>query len=268
MVEFLLVDGSYYSFYRYFALLNWWKHSHPDEELPDPSQNEDFVTRFRAVFIKKIKEFIKKLKMNDPVIIVGLDCPRTDIWRNELFDSYKANRVYDDKFMGGSIFKMVHKEELFRQAGANMTIRHPHLEADDCLALTTKNILGLIPHAKITIITSDMDYLQLACENIRLVNLKYKDLTDSKNCFKNKEKDLFCKIVMGDKSDAIPSIFKKCGIKTAAKCYEDKEYFHNRLKQEDAYERYELNKKLVDFRKIPQKLVDEFNSGKYTTNYT
>ena len=43
MVEFLLVDGSYYSFYRYFALLNWWKHSHPDEELPDPSQNEDFV---------------------------------------------------------------------------------------------------------------------------------------------------------------------------------------------------------------------------------
>ena len=29
--------------------------------------------------------------MKDPVIIVGLDCPRTDIWRNELFDSYKAN---------------------------------------------------------------------------------------------------------------------------------------------------------------------------------
>jgi len=268
MAEFLLIDGSYYSFYRYFALLNWWKHSHPGEELEDPSKNEDFVIRFKTVFTKKIKEIIKKLKMKSPIVIVGLDCPRKDIWRNDLFDSYKANRVQDDNFMGGSIFKMVHREELFRQAGANMTIRHPHLEADDCLALTTRNILGLMPHAKITIITSDMDYLQLACENIRLVNLKYKDLTDSKNCFKDKNKDLFCKIVMGDKSDGIPSIFKKCGIKTAEKCYENKEYFHNRLKQENAYERYELNKKLVDFREIPKYLVDEFNSGKYTTNYT
>ena len=267
MTEFLLIDGSYYNFYRYFALMQWWKHSHPDEQLDNPSENEDFVTRFKAVFNGKIKEIIKKLKMKSPIIIVGKDCPRQNIWRKELFADYKASRVYDENFKGGSIFKMVYEEELFKKAGAKMLLRHPHLEADDCIALVTRNILNVTPQAKITIITSDMDYLQLACDNIRLVNLKYKNLTDSKNSFKDKEKDLFCKIVMGDKSDDIPSIFKKCGIKTAAKCYEDKEYFNKKLKQEDAYERYELNKKLVDFREIPQKLVDEFNTGQYTINY-
>ena len=51
--------------------------------------------------------------------------------------------------------------------------------------------------------------------HIKLYNLKFKDLTQSKSCFQNPEKDLFCKIVSGDKSDGIPSVFKKCGIKTA-----------------------------------------------------
>ena len=31
--QFLLIDGSYFMFYRYFALLQWWKHSHPDEPV-------------------------------------------------------------------------------------------------------------------------------------------------------------------------------------------------------------------------------------------
>lgn len=266
--QFLLIDGSYYMFYRYFALLQWFKHSHPDEDLKNPAENNDFMERFKSVFKSKIKECIKKLKLKDPIIIVGLDCRRCDIWRNDLFDSYKGNRIKQDEFMGGPIFKIVHEEELFKQAGVHMTIKHPKLEADDCIALTIRNIRNVSPESLITVITSDMDYLQLAGEKTKLFNLKYKDLTTSKNCFKNKEKDLFCKIVMGDKSDGIPSIFKKCGIVTAAKCFDDKDYFNKKLEKENAYELYEKNRNLIDFRCIPQKLVDEFNTGKYTTRYT
>ena len=51
--QFLLIDGSYYMFYRYFALLNWWKLAHPDEILENPSENKDFMERFRVVFKKE-----------------------------------------------------------------------------------------------------------------------------------------------------------------------------------------------------------------------
>jgi hypothetical protein len=113
-----------------------------------------------------------------------------------------------------------------------------------------------------------MDYLQLADEKTKLFNLKYKDLTMSKNCFKDKKKDLFCKIVMGDKSDGIHPIFKKCGIKTAAKCYDDPEFFKSKMEKEpESKEKLEKNTLLIDFRKIPQKLVNEFNTGEYTTKY-
>ena len=40
---FIFVDGSYYCFYRYYALLNWWKSAHQDEPLGDPFENEIFL---------------------------------------------------------------------------------------------------------------------------------------------------------------------------------------------------------------------------------
>ena len=33
---FIFVDGSYYCFYRYFALMQWWKNAYPEETLDDP----------------------------------------------------------------------------------------------------------------------------------------------------------------------------------------------------------------------------------------
>ena len=38
-------------------------------------------------------------------------------------------------------------------------------------------------------------------------------------------------------------------------------------KEPEAKEKFEKNTLLIDFRKIPQKLVDEFNTGEYTTKY-
>jgi len=270
MNQFLLIDGPYYTFYRYFALLQWYRHRKAIDELKTPEGVEKFIDKFRELFSKKMKEVIKKLKLENPIIIAGLDCPRTDIWRKSLFPEYKAHRhaVLGEEYVETELFKIMRNEELFKQAGAHMLLRHPKLEADDCLALCVRNIRRVQPKASITIITSDLDYLQLADETTRLFNLKYKDLTESKNSFKDKEKDLFCKIVAGDKSDGIPGIFKKCGIKTASKYYENRTLFEEKLKQENAGELFQKNKQLIDFDMIPQQYVDEFNSGKYTTNYT
>jgi len=262
MQQFLLVDGSYYLFYRYFAMVQWYKHSHPGEVLVDPAENKDFMERFRAVFVKKFHEIVKKLKLENPIIIVALDCFRKDIWRRTLFKTYKDNRVGHIPL--SSVFHLLNFEKLFKEARVNMVMRHPRLEADDCIALSIRNIRKICPSSKVYIIASDMDYLQLADENTIPIDLRFRRLTSSKTSFGDAKKDLFCKIVMGDKSDNIPSVFKKCGIKTAEKCYENPDLFKQKLEKECAYAKYELNRKLIDFNGIPQVYVDEFNSGEYT----
>ena len=63
---------------------------------------------------------------------------------------------------------------------------------------------------------------------------------------------------MGDSSDNISSVLKKCGPKTAIKCFENREYFDERMKKEDAYLKLELNKTLVNFDCIPEQYKQEF----------
>jgi 5'-3' exonuclease len=160
--------------------------------------------------------------------------------------------------MGGPFFKIAH-QELWEKAGIKTIISYPELEADDCIALTVERIKETVPDANIYIIANDMDYLQLACNNVFIYNLKYKNLCDSKNCTKDAECDKFCKIVCGDKSDNIPGIFKKCGIKTAIKYYNDQTLFNSKLKENNNSEKqFLLNKKLIDFNEIPINLKSGF----------
>ena len=134
---FIFVDGSYYCFYRFFALTNWWKNAYPTEPLNDPFQNKKFVDKFKKTFVENLLQIPKKLKINkdiNPIMIVGKDCKREQIWRMEIFPQYKANRIQDG-FMGGPFFKMAYEEELFQKGGAKAVLKHSKLEADDCIAI-------------------------------------------------------------------------------------------------------------------------------------
>ena len=269
---FIFVDGSYYCFYRYFALLQWWKNAYPEEPLDDPYSNEKFVEKFRKTFVDNLEQIPKKLKIHKdtvkakqpsvkPILIIGKDCKRENIWRNELFANYKANRANgpEDGFMGGPFFKMAYEEDLFVKGGAKAILRHPRLEADDCIALSVKYLTKKYPLCRIYIITSDKDYLQLNAHNVDLFTLTYKNLAEGKTATGNAEDDLRIKILMGDTSDNIPSVFPKCGLKTAQKCIEDEEFFKKKMGDNQTYyAQYELNEKLVSFDKIPTELVDEF----------
>ena len=262
---FIFVDGSYYCFYRYFALQQWWKNAYPEETLDDPIQNKKFVDKFRKTFVENLQQIPNKLKINKdpvkPIMIVGKDCKRENIWRNEIFNNYKSNRKNgpEDGFMGGPFFKMAYEEELFQKGGAKVILKHPRLEADDCIALSVKYLSNKYPLCKIYIITSDRDYLQLNADNVDLFTLTYKNLTDSKTATGNAKDDLRIKIIMGDSSDNIPSVFPKCGIKTAQKCIEDEEFFKKKMNNnEEYYKRYKLNEQLIDFNMIPSNYADEF----------
>ena len=259
MTNFVLIDGSYYCFYRYYATTQWFRLAKSEEVLGEPLQNTMFVEKFRKTFVEKIGETISKLKIDNPIIMVGKDCPRKNIWRMELFPDYKGTRGQDAGFQGGPFFKMAYDDKLFEEGGAKLILSYKTLEADDCIAITVKHLLSKYEDAKIWVITSDMDYLQLASDQVKVYTLKHQDITESKNCFKDPDKDLFCKIVSGDKSDNIPSVFKKCGIKTAEKYWNDQVKFQEKLDGDpEAAKIYELNKTIIDFKNIPQTLVDGF----------
>jgi len=273
---FILVDTSYWIFYRYYAIIQWWNHAKQDNPLgANPYENEEFLEKFVKTFtesIIKIKKILfkkqttkqttkqsKKPKV-ECTIIAARDCHRKDIWRNSVYSDYKETRDKDDSFMGGPFFNHAYQEDhkLIYSAGVNHVLQFPTFEADDIIALTKNFIRNKYPKAKIFIIANDHDYLQLLDDDTEIVNFQNKFLKESKNVFTEPQKNLFYKIVLGDKSDNIKPIFKKCGPKTCEKYYENEELFLQALKKEEAQEKYELNKKLVSFLEIPQELITNF----------
>ena len=56
----IMIDLSYFIFYRYYALMGWWKLAKPDDILGNPIENEEFVEKFKKTFVDKINEIPKK----------------------------------------------------------------------------------------------------------------------------------------------------------------------------------------------------------------
>ena len=49
---YIFIDGSYFCFYRYYSLLNWWKNAYPEEPLGDPFLNQTFIDKFKKTFVE------------------------------------------------------------------------------------------------------------------------------------------------------------------------------------------------------------------------
>jgi len=261
----IYIDGSYFIFYRIFALCIWWKNAHKNEPLTDPSTNIEFVDKYKKVFIDKVKEIPKKLglKKQPNRIFVGRDCTQETIWRNSLFAEYKHGRndVKNKEVNISFFFKLTYDEQLFEKAGVEIIYSHENLEADDCIYLASKKHISHDNTLKCFIIASDHDYLQLASDMLRIFDLKYKDLTTSKTSYADAYKDLFMKIILGDKSDNISPVFKnkRFGKTKAENCYDDKELFNQYLLEDiTANEQYEKNCLLIDMKNIPIDLVNSF----------
>jgi 5'-3' exonuclease len=269
---YLLIDASYLIFYRYYALIQWWKFANRDIELPhNPYECEEFVAKFNKLMIESIETIKKKLKINkkEVIVYVARDCHRKDIWRNAIYNKYKESRYADDEFMGGNFFKHVYANDnqiLKNASHINTVFSFPSLEADDIIAITKNIIRQKYPEAEIIIIASDHDYLQLLDNNTQIITLKYKNLRENPKVFEESEKNLFYKIMMGDKSDCISPVFKRCGVKNVEKYFNDSEQLKIDLEKYDAKDIFERNNTLINFAKIPCELVEQF-IDKYKTVY-
>ena len=84
----ILIDNSYYIFNRYFATVRWFKQRQEDFEInhEDIIQNKEFIIAFIKHFEADIKKLTKKFKTIKENIIFCIDCPRSTIWRNNIYD--------------------------------------------------------------------------------------------------------------------------------------------------------------------------------------
>ena len=97
--HYLLIDGSYYVFYRFYAISRWMSVAKKDEDITKPIENDIFVEKFQKTFISKIHDFIKYFKLPENTIkIVAQDCHRSNIWRMDIYSQYKGNRTTDDEW--------------------------------------------------------------------------------------------------------------------------------------------------------------------------
>ena len=119
----------------------------------------------------------------------------------------------------------------------------PHLEADDLIALTVMNE----PNWDITLVSTDKDFYQLhAYKNFH----QWDPIKEEYIQVMNPEAALMEKIVLGDRSDNIPSLKKGVGTKTFAKIYSEglNEWLSLNMLQES----FDRNTKLISFRCIPE----------------
>lgn len=270
-MKFIFIDGSYFIFFRFHALKNWWSLARRDEGILLPTENEEFQEKFRKTFAEKLKEIPKKLgiKKGEPYrIYVGKDCKQEKIWRMEHYGGYKDGRP--DTTTEGHFFSIAYGEGLFEKTlGDGCVLSYPGLEADDVIAISVTHICGTSHDDECFIVSSDGDYLQLSGEQrIHIYDLKFKNVKSRDTAYSHPDtaaKMFVVKRLCGDKSDNIPPAFPKCGKKTAMAIADlangdDNVIFAELMKRggETAVERYGHNDMLMNFQRIPMGLREGF----------
>lgn len=258
----VLVDLSYYVFYRYYSTYNWIKkYLQMDVEKDKILDEPLFVEKYSKIFERTLCDIIKVAKVKWENVFLVKDCMRDTIWRNKYHDGYKANR--DDRLdtFNKDIFWVTYNDlvpKLKTQYGFNV-ISHAFLEADDIIAILKTEMRNNNPQNYITIITNDNDYIQLVDSHTIVKNLQGKEIAHRVSM--DPALYLKTKIIMGDKSDNIPCILKKVGPKTAEKLASDEENLSKFcLKHPQAAIQYETNKMLIDLTCIPHDLQQSLKS--------
>ena len=203
--HFYLVDGSGYIFRAYYALPPL---SRKSDGLPTGA-----VSGFSNMLFKLLEESRSDDSENKPThFAVIFDSARKN-FRNEIYKDYKANRSEPPDDLAPQ-FEYIRKAvEAFNVP----SIEQLNYEADDLIATYAKQIINA--GAKVTIISSDKDLMQLVSGNVRLFDPMKSKVIGEKEVhekFGVKPKQVIdVQSLAGDSSDNIPGV-PGIGIKTAA----------------------------------------------------
>ena len=203
--HYYLVDGSGYIFRAYYALPPLTRKS---DGLPTGA-----VSGFCSMLYKLLED-TKSANEKDKAthFAVIFDSARKT-FRNDIYEDYKANRDEAPEDLIPQ-FKYFRKSvEAFNLSSIEML----NYEADDLIATYTKQILK--QGSKVTIVSSDKDFMQLLKKDVRIfdpMKNKILNLEDVKNKFGvDPSKVIDVQALAGDSSDNVPGV-PGIGVKTAA----------------------------------------------------
>jgi 5'-3' exonuclease len=268
-MKYLLIDLSYFVFYRYFALINYLKCSNTlEKNAKEFYINDEFRTRFGAIFEKTILGLLQthfgKENGEEIMVIFGKDCERSTIWRNEYFPEYKCNR--DEKrncLFDGTIFDYVYETmipSLLEKYSFMKICSSDRAEADDVIAIAVSVINRLVSkESKIIIITNDHDYLQLLDDVDGIFNLRGVDL-HTKACGGCAKNNMISKVLQGDPSDNIKGLVSKKRVTKLLSQFSTPEEIEECFLEsatESQKQHYILNKQLICFSNIPTDIYED-----------
>ena len=170
----VLIDMGYLSFYRYHAAKKWLGFR-TDADQTHPWTNE---SQFRDTLLRQYEKNLKKL-IKGKQALLAMESLDNKNWRREIYTAYKAQRPKNTDIY--TYFKYLCTEFLpkFCEENSDCTmIRLSGTEADDIIALKALELSKKKPIPEISIITSDMDFLQLV-EKDNTITL-YDQITKSK----------------------------------------------------------------------------------------
>jgi DNA polymerase-1 len=203
--HFYLIDGSGYIFRAYYALPPL---SRKSDGLPTGA-----VSGFCSMLFKLLEDSRSDDSINKPTHFAVIFDSAKKNFRNDIYSEYKANRTETPE-------DLIPQFEYIRKAVKAFSLPSIELinyEADDLLATYAKGIVEA--GAKVTVISSDKDLMQLVSEKIRLYDpMKNKVLGEAEVFEKFGVKPnqvIDVQSLAGDPSDNIPGV-PGIGVKTAA----------------------------------------------------
>jgi 5'-3' exonuclease len=257
----VLIDSSYYVFHRYFATYRWFSFQNIDVSVEDIVNNDVFITAFYKHINNDIKKICKKWNTNKDNIVFCVDCQRTEIWRNDIYNTYKATRTQKNNF-NKKIFSIFNE---YINSLNFQYISQDRLEGDDVIYLSQKMIKSQLEVLKnndinIIIITNDNDFLQLVDKRVKVYNMQFKELM--KRGYNDPKIDLLFKAIYGDKSDNIPKIGSGITKEKALMLSNMQDDERDKYIKECGYQdKFILNMMLISFENIPKEYTEIFSNN-------
>jgi DNA polymerase-1 len=203
--HFYLIDGSGYIFRAYYALPPLTRKS---DGLPVGA-----VSGFCSMLFKLLEDSKSNENLQKPSHFAVIFDAARKTFRNEIYSDYKANRSEAPDDLAPQ-FEYIRKSVIaFNLPSVDL----PNYEADDLIATYVEQILA--KGAKVTIVSSDKDLMQLYRKDVRLFDpMKNKFITPEDIVTKfgvSPEKVIDVQSLAGDSSDNVPGV-PGIGVKTAA----------------------------------------------------
>ena len=203
--HFYLIDGSGYIFRAYYALPPLTRKS---DGLPTGA-----VSGFCSMLFKLLEDSKSKENKQKPTHFAVIFDSARKTFRNEIYKDYKANRseAPDDLVPQ---FEYIRKSVLAFNLPSVELINY---EADDLIATYVDQILEI--GAKVTIVSSDKDLMQLFKRGVRIFDpMKNRFISEEdvqKKFGVDSSKVIDVQALAGDSSDNVPGV-PGIGVKTAA----------------------------------------------------